>query len=289
MRNIFQVIDPVPTTPAAVASPAVAPATNSVVTATAANGVLDIEGTPQPDNIFVSSDGTNIHVTANGSSIGSFSIIGDALTDILVNGKGGADTINIDSSVLLTASVNGGAGADSVTGGGGDNVLIGGNGSDTLVGGGGTNVLFPGPYLTFSSSTAGKDVLVGGSGFTIADLAYRTDGLFLSNNGMPDSGDPNFDEKITIMPSVAAIWGGSGADTIIGTVAGEFLSGGNGPDSITGGGANDLIVGGLGKDTVSVADEPVTLYLRDGKRDHYRGVNNVDEDILELDSKDRTP
>ena len=191
--------------------------------------------------------------------------------------------------MLLTPTVFGGAGPDSITGGGGSNVLSGGAGSDTLVGGAGTNVLYPGLLQTFAASTAGRDLLIGGSGFTIADFSYRTDGMFLSNNGQNNSGDANFAEHITIMPSVNAIWGGSGADTIVGTVPGEFLSGGNGPDSITGGGADDLIVGGLGKDNVHVAAEPVTLYLRDGKRDHYTGVNNVDEDILQLDSKDRTP
>jgi hypothetical protein len=289
LKNIFQVIDPVPTTPPAVAIPAAAPATNSVVTAIAAGGILDIEGTSTADNISVTSDGTSIHVTANGSSAGSFNIATNALTGILVNGKGGGDTINIDSSVLLTPTVFGGAGPDSITGGGGSNVLSGGAGSDTLVGGAGTNVLYPGLLQTFAASTAGRDLLIGGSGFTIADFSYRTDGMFLSNNGQNNSGDANFAEHITIMPSVNAIWGGSGADTIVGTVPGEFLSGGNGPDSITGGGADDLIVGGLGKDNVHVAAEPVTLYLRDGKRDHYTGVNNVDEDILQLDSKDRTP
>jgi Ca2+-binding RTX toxin-like protein len=86
---------------------------------------------------------------------------------------------------------------------------------------------------------------------------------------------------------VAAIWGGTGNDTIVGTHGAEFLSGGHGADSITGGGAGDLLVGGKNKDTVSVAAEPVTLFLRDNKADDYSGVNDPDEDILVLDSVDQ--
>jgi len=285
------VIDPNPPTSPAVAaatsSPAVAPAAGLVVSATVISGELDVEGTAGNDSIKIIFDGTNIDVSDNGSPVGSFPVAGDALTGIIVNGRGGGDTINIDASVLLNATVNGGAGPDSVTGGGGSNVLSGGAGSDTLIGGEGTNVLFPGLEETFAAGLSGKDLLIGGSGFNIADLSYREDGMFLSNDGRNDSGDPAIGEHLTIMPSVQAIWGGSGADTIVGTTAGEFLSGGNGPDTITGGGANDLIVGGLGKDTVRVAAEPVTLYLRDGKVDDYTGVTNALEDVLEIDPTDQ--
>jgi Ca2+-binding RTX toxin-like protein len=208
------------------------------------------------------------------------------LTGILVNGKGGGDTITVASNVTLTETLFGGAGPDSIIGGGGSALLGGGAGSDTLVGGSSTSLLVPGQFETFTAALNGKDVLIGGSGFAIADLAYRTDPMFLSNDGKNDSGDPNLGEKLTIMPSVLAIWGGAGNDTVVGTVAGEFLSGGSGNATIQGGGTDDLLVGGLGTDTVRVAAEPVTLYLDNGNANRYTGVDNPDEDVLQLDSED---
>jgi Ca2+-binding RTX toxin-like protein len=72
---------------------------------------------------------------------------------------------------------------------------------------------------------------------------------------------------------------------MVGTTPGEFLSGGSGRDSIAGNnGENDLLIGGLGKDTVIATAEPVVLYLRDGQRDLYAGINNPAIDILQLDN-----
>jgi Ca2+-binding RTX toxin-like protein len=284
VTNIFQIIDPSPTSNAAAAPPAIAPAAGLVATATDSGGVIDVEGSSLPDRIVVSTVGNNLIVKNHGAQIGSFPLAG--LTGILVNGRGGADTITVDSNITLMETLFGGAGADSITAGGGSAVLDGGAGSDTLAGGSATSLLIPGQFETFTGSTNGKDVLIGGSGFNIADLSYRIDPMFLSNDGKNDSGDPNLDEKITIMPSVQAIWGGAGNDTIVGTVAGEFLSGGAGNATITGGGVNDLLVGGSGTDTVRVAAEPVTLYLANGNPDRYTGVNDAAEDILQLDSQD---
>jgi Ca2+-binding RTX toxin-like protein len=286
MTNILQVIDPAPPTTPAVeaAAPALSPAAGTVVTATDTGGVVDVEGTAVADHIVVSTDGTNLIIKNHGALVQSFVLTG--LTGILVNGKGGGDTITVASNVTLTETLFGGAGPDSIIGGGGSALLGGGAGSDTLVGGSSTSLLVPGQFETFTAALNGKDVLIGGSGFAIADLAYRTDPMFLSNDGKNDSGDPNLGEKLTIMPSVLAIWGGAGNDTVVGTVAGEFLSGGSGNATIQGGGTDDLLVGGLGTDTVRVAAEPVTLYLDNGNANRYTGVDNPDEDVLQLDSED---
>jgi len=290
MSNIFQIIDPTPppdaVPPAAAAAPAIAPADATSVVAANVSGVLTITGTPNDDTIFVSSDGTNLNVTGDGNSLGSFALAD--VTSLLITGAAGRDTITVDSSVVISATLKGGKGADSITGGGGDNVIVGQGGSDTMVGGGGTNLLMTGSLFGFGFTSSGNDMLEGGSGYTIADFSYREDGMVLSNDGLPDSGDSLLGEHLTIMPSVSAIWAGTGSDTIVGASSGEFFSGGHGADSIQSGGSNDVIVGGLGKDTIIVTDEPVALYLSDGKRDRYTGITNATEDILEVDSKDRT-
>ena len=253
-----------------------------VVTAVDTDGVIDIEGTAGADSIDISTDETNLIVKNNGNLVDSFPL--DGLTGILANGKGGGDTITVDPAVTLMATLFGGAGPDSIIAGGGSSVLDGGNGSDTLVGGAGTSLLVAGQFESFTNGLNGKDLLIGGTGFSIADFSYRTDSMFLSNDGTNDSGDSILGEKITIMPSVQGIWGGSGNDTIIGTSAGEFLSGGGGNDSISSGGASDLVVGGTGDDSVKVTAEPVTLYLRDGQADQYSGITDPSIDVLQLDA-----
>jgi Ca2+-binding RTX toxin-like protein len=283
MTNIFQVIDPPPGVTPSVATLAAAIPLDSggAVTDSVSNGVLKIAGTSGDDTISVKSNGVKVKVKADGVALTPI-LLAD-LVGVSVKGKGGDDVITIEPSVLLPSTLSGGGGNDSLAGGGGDNVIIAGNGNDTLVGGAGMNLLVPGNFQTYSATSPGNDDLEGGSGYSIADFSYRTDALVLSNNGQADSGDPLLDEKMTIGTDIAAIWGGTGNDTITGTHGGEFLSGGNGADSISGGGANDLLVGGKNSDTVAVAAEPVTLYLRDNQVDDYSGVSNPNEDILVLD------
>jgi Ca2+-binding RTX toxin-like protein len=275
MTNIFQVIDP----PKDAAAPTVIERPFQSGTATVANGVLTIEGTPDPDTIAVTLNAkdTNAKVDLNGVLLGKFPLT--ELTGIAISGGAGADTLSVESSISLPATLSGGGGADSITGGGGDNVLVGAGGSDTLTGGGGTNLLIADKLLTYADGPTGSDSLVGGSGFNIADFAYRTDNMTLANNGLSTGGE-------IISSSVQAIWGGTGSDSITGTTPGDFLSGGAGADTIQGGSAgdaNDLIVGGKGKDSVTVAAEPVALYMKDGKADTIAGVSNQSEDILILD------
>jgi Ca2+-binding RTX toxin-like protein len=262
--------------------PAPDPLFRSTVTAkvvdTPQGTMLKIFGTPGNDTISVTSSGADVLVKGNGAAVGSFQTSG--LSGIRIFGGAGNDALSVNSSVTLHVTMRGGGGNDSLTGGGGDNLLIGGGGNDMLTGGGGVNILVAG-NRNFNSDT-GDDLLVGGSGFNIADFSGRTDNLYLSNDGRADSGDASAGEAITIMPSVQAIWGGAGNDTIVGTVAGEFLSGGSGDASIQGGGTGDMLVGGLGKDTVSVAAEPVSLFMSGQSAGIYIGVNNPDEDILEL-------
>jgi FG-GAP-like repeat/RTX calcium-binding nonapeptide repeat (4 copies) len=280
VTGLFQLIDPPKSAVPAVAPAAVvSPLQSDDVSVELDSGVLTIVGTPGDDTISITSADQQLTVAVDGAADGTFPVT--QVTGISIAGKAGDDVLKVDASVSLPATLKGGGGNDSLQGGGGDNVLVGADGNDTLNGGGGTNLLVPGALLTYTDGPTGNDSLVGGSGFNIADFAYRTDPLTLSNNGQPTSGGVG--ETTTIAPSVQAIWGGTGDDTITGATGGEFLSGGAGADSITGGGVNDLIVGGKGEDTVVVTAEPVTLYLRDGKPDDYSGVNDPTEDILILD------
>ncbi|HUB24180.1 MAG TPA: hypothetical protein VL992_02040 [Tepidisphaeraceae bacterium] len=247
-----------------------------VTSATVASGTLEITGSNSANSITVKPKGVNLKVVANGDSIGKFPLVD--ITGISFNGGTGADTVSVSDSITLPATLNGGGGDDSITGGGGDNILIGGFGNATLIGGGGTSLLVPGPYETYESTLPGQDSLVGGSGFAIADFAYQTNNLDLSNNGQLTGGE-------IIAPNVLGIWGGTGQNTITGTSAGDFLSGGGGKkDSLAGQAASDLLVASSGgKNQVAVGAEPVSLDSKNGVSDTISGLNSPSVDILNID------
>ena len=78
-----------------------------------------------------------------------------AIAGFEINGNGGEDTIVLDPTVPVPATLRGGPGDDHLIGGAGDDKLVGGPGDDSLIGRGGNDSLFGG---------SGDDQLVGGSG-----------------------------------------------------------------------------------------------------------------------------
>jgi Ca2+-binding RTX toxin-like protein len=131
---------------------------NPAVTASFFFGVLTVTGDAEANDIVVSADADGqIQVTSGGEEV---AIRGRTPTTantflVSVSGRGGNDMITIDGSLGDTAAVlsggdgddvltaehdgyallDGGAGSDDLTGGGGYNVLLGGAGADTLDGG----------------------------------------------------------------------------------------------------------------------------------------------------------
>jgi ELWxxDGT repeat protein len=71
---------------------------------------------------------------------------------IIAFGQAGNDQIAVSSSITLPSELHGGAGDDLLVGGGGDNILVGGTGDDILIGSGKHNVLIGG---------LGSDLLIG--------------------------------------------------------------------------------------------------------------------------------
>jgi hypothetical protein len=86
---------------------------------------------------------------------------------VIVYGQAGDDNISLPASISVPAWLFGGAGNDSLKGGGGDSLLIGGDGDDTLSGGTGRNVLIGGRGADRLSGGAGDDLMI--SGYTIYD------------------------------------------------------------------------------------------------------------------------
>jgi hypothetical protein len=128
--------------------------------------------------------------------------------DIVVGGARANSIQTGDGDDLICA----GAGADLVGGGAGNDVLIGESGNDTLDGGPGTDTV---SYLD-RGPTAGVS----------ASLATGTGGIV--------------DETDTIA-NTENLTGGAGADTLVGNVLANVLDGGAGADTFVAGDGNDAI------------------------------------------------
>jgi len=279
MSNIFEIYDP---TPGANSSSTLQ--VGSSVTASIVGTTLKVIGTTGNDSIQVSDDGSQLVVSANGASPMDFSTQG--VTGVLVIGGPGADTLSGTSGTSIPTTLRGGGGDDSLTGGSGFNLLVGGGGSDTLQGGSLMNIEVPGSRADFVGAPLGNDLLIGGPAGSknFADFSMRTDPLYLTNNGQPDSGDTAAGEATTIMPSVQNIFAGSAQDTVISTVAGSFLSAGIGQDLIVSGGVDTTMVAGpqgAGGDTIISGGGANAIFALNGHADTIEGTSS--NDIIESD------
>src|SRR5205823_8010642 len=135
-------------------------------------------------------------VTANGTRVrfdrvnpAPFSIDIGTSENLVVNMNGGDDTFTGSNGLatLISLTVDGGTGNDSITGGDGSDFLLGGDGNDLIIGGRGDDTAFLGAGDdTFVWSPGDRNDIVGGrSGaesmqFNGANVAERID---ISANG----------------------------------------------------------------------------------------------------------
>ena len=134
---------------------------------------------------------------------GNDTINGTAGNDIIC-GLGGNDVIN---GLGGNDIIDSGSGNDRVDGGAGNDTMTGNEGADTLNGGGGTDT---------ANGGSGNDVLNGGAG---NDTTNGGDGIDTANGG---SGND-------------VLNGGAGNDKISGGVDDDVLTGGTGSDTLDGG------------------------------------------------------
>jgi trimeric autotransporter adhesin len=159
------------------------------------------------------------------SGAGSVDISTTSVNVDVFNLSAGGNGLKFTDKTFGTTSVNGGAGADTVTvldpsfstgasliidGGGGNDRLIGANGADIITGGTGNDNLSGGGGDDFLSGDAGNDILRGGAG----------------------------------------------VDFLNGSTGDDNLSGGGGDDFLSGDAGNDLLTGGEGVDWFLYNDAP---------------------------------
>lgn len=203
--------------------------------------------------------GIDVVVQGGNTQFGSPNFAPGAVAKIVVNAKGGNDSVT--NATRFAATMNGGEGNDFLKSGAANDVLIGGLGDDTLKGGGGNDQLWGDERK--NATVAGKQVYVSGT-------AGGKDQLF------GEAGDDT-------------LVGGVGNDTLDGGVGSDWLFGGAGNDSLLGGDHRDYLFGGAGTDTLksgAAADYVRTAGDNDPpflRTDYYKAhtVSGADQDATQ--------
>jgi VCBS repeat-containing protein len=229
---------------------------NDAIRATAANTTLTLASLSSVETI-----------TSGGFS--NFRILGTALGD------------NLDfSAVTLTgvASIDGGAGNDTLIGSAAADTIIGGSGNDSMEGGSGDD-------LFLVATSAGNDTIKGGAGTdtvrasiagaiinwgAISEVEAISGGGFANVKIGGTSGNDLMDFTGLSLTDIAAIDAGAGNDTVVGSSTADTIVGGAGNDSLEGGDGDDLflfaanagvdtIVGGAGADVIKASAAGASL------------------------------
>ena len=167
------------------------------------------------------------------------------------------------SSQLVSVTVFGSGGNDTLTGSIYDDFLWAGVGNDTVTGGAGNDLLFGDLGADSLSGGAGNDTLYGDSADTLLDGGTGTDNLYWTEDVAA-----NFDmaarsiewmqtqagnDTVTAATGAAdvIVFAGAGNDTVTGGSGVDFLWGEAGNDTLSGGAGNDTLVGGAGADRLT--------------------------------------
>ncbi|MBD7988069.1 hypothetical protein H9645_08510 [Luteimonas sp. Sa2BVA3] len=186
----------------------------------------DVIGVKQRD------DGT-LDVNVNGEN---FEVKLDQGQELTIRAGAGDDVIEVAPNVKVNIVVEGGAGDDSITTGGGDDRIDGGAGNDTIFSGAGRDDVF---------GNTGNDVITGGEG---VNILHGGDG----------------DDEITAGSGTNFVEAGAGDDTVHGGGSSDILSGGTGNDRIVVGNGDSRVYAGAGDDTVENAGTNATVYAEVG-------------------------
>ncbi len=221
-----------------------------------AAGFDAIHGGSGTDTVIALASNMSIKLTALS---GIETISNNTFTNVTILGSTGNNVLDFSSVALVGIGlIDGGDGADTITGTGVADVIAGGNGQDTIDGGAGADTIrFGAGTNDFVNGGADSDTLratangstilwpnvtsveiVDGTGFT-GVLALGT----VNNDVLDFTG-------ISLINTT--IDGGSGIDTITGSAGNDSINGNLGNDIINGAGGNDTIL--FGTATLDVID-----------------------------------
>jgi Ca2+-binding RTX toxin-like protein len=206
------------------------------------NDTLVVQGRPVDDALHAGSAGINF----NGD--GDADITRNNVEELRLGGADGADSLSAAGGLAAGDPLNtgvtlaGGEGGDTLQGGNGNDTLNGGNGGDAESGGAGDD--------TFNQTTDanGADLLNGDEGTDTADYGARTVGVNVTLDGNADDGAAGEGDNAT--STIENVRGGSGNDTITGSLLANVLRGGEGNDTINGADGDDTLIGAEGSDNL---------------------------------------
>lgn len=223
------------------------------------------------DESFVAINGSTTGIEISNSEDASQTEVStQKVKRIVVTGGSGANTIDLsgvgDAFIqLISVSIDGGGGNDSITGSQREDSITGGAGNDSLNGGEGGDT-----YLFDLDSALDSDTIVEADdgGTDALDFSNTTDSsvglqLELSSTAAQIIRGNVLTLTLSDTDVIENVIGGSGADTITGNTADNDLDGGDGDDSIvgdegadslTGGTGDDFLGGGTGNDSYLFAD-----------------------------------
>jgi len=174
--------------------------------------------------------GSSVNETFDGGAgidIADYTAMTSSLTANLASGTGTAMGAGAGTDTLINVEV--------VLGGSGNNTLMGGLAADTLIGNVGSDTFLGG---------AGADTFDGGAGIDTVDYRSQTGAVTVDLHGTASGVGIGTDS----LTNIEVAYGGSGADVLVASDAGNSLYGFAGNDTIIGGAGNDLLDGGAGTD-----------------------------------------
>lgn len=117
---------------------------------------LIITGTAHADMIQLKQAGANVVVFANGSKIGSFS----SVKSLVIDAGKGSDSVKLSfDTLLIPATMSGGAGNDTLRGSAANDKLYGNAGNDNLFGGAGHDTLNGNQGINTLNGSTGDDLI----------------------------------------------------------------------------------------------------------------------------------
>lgn len=259
--------------------------------------LLTINGTGADDTIHVTVVGTNLKVTLNNAN-SSFALT--KVAKILVNAGPGNDSVTLEQTVKIGATINTGAGGpglsgqDLVQGGGGNDTINiqsyfahadGGHGNDTINVYSGSSGASGGPgndRIVVKTNAGQDNVLDGGFGVDTIDYSSDTNGIVLRNGAVgpyvPGNGNPPIvsGAQEDAVSGFENFTGGQGNDYIYGGDYANVLIGNAGNDYLDAGAGDDTLIGGPGKDALFGRDGNDTFFAKDGTVDFLSGGPGTD-------------
>jgi Ca2+-binding RTX toxin-like protein len=205
------------------------------------SGTLFVVGTPSDDTITIAKGTTSSTavVTRNNVNLGTFS----GVLRVDVRAGAGNDNVSLTNGLAKPATLVGGSGKDTLTGGNGSNVLLGGAGDDSLTGGNGRDLIVGGTGTDNLTGGGGDDLLIGG---TLSYYNEATDSPDTTNLGLVMqewTGVSAYKQRISHLLNGGGLNGKARINSK--TVAQD-------------GGKADTLTGGLGQDWFVISSEDGT-------------------------------